>query len=81
MSSWRALCTIRGDDAMENVEVKKRLLRLKRTIKTFERKFEKEHGRRSTEVSARSPQDRRVLVCGEVGSRTPCPGAWQWSVA
>ena len=38
---------------MENVNVaeKKQLLRLKRTIKAFERKFEKEHGRQSTEVS------------------------------
>ena len=38
---------------MENLNAaeKKQLLRLKRTIKAFERQFEKEHGRQSTEVS------------------------------
>ena len=38
---------------MENASVaeKRQLLRLKRTIKTFEKQFEKEHGRQSTEVS------------------------------
>lgn len=38
---------------MENLDAaeKKQLLRLKRTIKAFERQFEKEHGRQSTEVS------------------------------
>lgn len=38
---------------MENARSteKRQLLRLKRTIKTFEKQFEKEHGRQSTEVS------------------------------
>ena len=61
---------------MENASVaeKRQLLRLKRTIKTFEKQFEREHGRQSTEVSyvrrsRRIDREAHACACVCVGDR------------